>query len=54
MILDIELNSLCSSVTQPAYPFAAPDMMILTPNGRFEVGKKVSSVHIVHIGHEKI
>ncbi|CDZ97243.1 Non-canonical ubiquitin conjugating enzyme 1 [Phaffia rhodozyma] len=25
----------------PSYPFAAPDMMILTPNGRFEVGKKI-------------
>ena len=26
----------------PSYPMAAPDIMLLTPNGRFELGKKVS------------
>jgi len=25
----------------PSYPMSAPDIMLLTPNGRFELGKKV-------------
>jgi ubiquitin-conjugating enzyme E2 J1 len=29
----------------PAYPMQAPDLMILTPNGRWEVNKKVSALH---------
>lgn len=25
----------------PSYPMSAPDIMLLTPNGRFELGKKI-------------
>lgn len=25
----------------PTYPMSAPDIMLMTPNGRFELGKKV-------------
>ena len=25
----------------PSYPMSAPDIILLTPNGRFELGKKV-------------
>jgi hypothetical protein len=28
----------------PTYPMSAPDIMLLTPNGRFELGKKVSQL----------
>ena len=29
------------------YPMAAPDIILLTPNGRFELGKKVSSSQLI-------
>lgn len=29
-------------VLPPSYPMSAPDIILLTPNGRFELGKKVS------------
>ena len=28
-------------IHSPEYPFKAPDFMMLTPNGRFEIGKKI-------------
>lgn len=29
----------------PTYPMSAPDIILMTPNGRFELGKKVSLDH---------
>lgn len=28
-------------ILPPTYPMSAPDIILLTPNGRFELGKKV-------------